>query len=334
MRGRRVNIALLGVGKIGRFHAETLTRHAPDARLAAVVDPAPENAEEAAAFGEDVFVAADPAVVLRNEGIDAVVIATPSASHAAMIIAAANSGKHVYCEKPLALTIDDGKRALAAVESAGVKLQIGFQRRFDAGYVRARAAIARGDLGAIEILISTTRDPTPPAPGYLESCGGIFLETAIHDFDSVRFLSGSEVVEVYATASTLVTTDRHSPYDIDTTCAVLRLASGALATVTNSLRAVYGYEAAAEVFGSRGKTVVSMGDKDGVATYGAGGVVTRYPRTYLERFGLAYRAEIIDFVRCVKQGDTPRVTGEDALRAVEVALAATRSQRDGRVVPL
>ena len=181
------------------------------------------------------------------------VIGAPARFHTDLIVAAARAGKHIFCEKPVALTLEDARRAVDCARGCGVKLQIGFQRRFDAAYVRAKQAIARGDIGKIEMILSTTRDPAPPKPGALEAAGGIYLDTAIHDFDSVRFLAGEEVVDVFATASTLVTTDRHGVYDIDTAAAVLRLSSGALATVTNSLRTAYGYEAGAEVFGSKGK---------------------------------------------------------------------------------
>jgi len=181
--------------------------------------------------------------------------------------------------------------------------------------------------------MSTTRDPEPPPPGYLESCGGVFLDTAIHDIDSVRFLSGEEVAEVFATASTLVTTDRHSPFDLDTVVTVLRLRSGALASITNSLRTAYGYEAGAEVFGSNGKLVIAGGDGD-LQRFRTDGVVASYPQTYRERFGAAYRAELADFVRCIREGGEPHATGEDGVRALEIALAATRSQREGHPVKL
>ena len=321
-----VNVALLGAGEVGQLHAETLAHHVSGARLVAVVDPVVSNAKRAAALAAAV-VAASPDEVLRDDGIDAVVIASPTRFHAALIIAAARHGKHVFCEKPIALTLEEAQAALDAVAAAGVKLQIGFQRRFDAAYLRAHQAIVSGEIGRVELLLSTTRDPEPPAPGYLESCGGVFLDTAIHDFDSVRFLSGEEVVEVFATASTLVTTDRHGPFDLDTVVIVLRLRSGALASVTNALRTAYGYEAGAEVFGSEGKLVIGASDGAGVQLYGPHGVATAYPGSYQERFGAAYRAAIIDFIRCVADDAAPRVSGEDGVRALEIARAATRSQR-------
>ena len=334
MGSRVINIALLGAGEIGQFHAETIARHLRGARLTAVADPVDEHARCAAAQGDGVRVAADAVEVLGDAAIDAVVISSPTRFHAPMIIEAAAAGKHIFCEKPLALTLDDARAAIAAAQSNGVKLQVGFQRRFDAGYVRARRAVERGELGAVELLLSTTRDPEPPAPGYLASCGGMFLDTAIHDFDSVRFLSGSEVVEVFATASSLVAPERQGPYEVDTSVTVLRLASGALATVTNSLRTGYGYEAGAEVYGGRGKLVIAGGDGSGVQCFTEAGAATMYPQTYRERFAQAYRDELAEFVRCIAEDRAPRVTGDDGLRALEVALAATRSQQEGCTVRL
>lgn len=334
MGTRVIGLALLGAGEIGQFHAETIARHLRGARLAAVADPVDEHARCAAAQADGVRVAATAAEVLSDAAVDAIVIASPTRFHAPMILEAAVAGKHIFCEKPLALTLDDARAAIAASQSNGVKLQVGFQRRFDAGYVGARDAIARGELGAVEMLYSTTRDPEPPAPGYLASCGGMFLDTAIHDFDSVRFLSGSEVVEVFAAASSLVTPERQGPYEIDTSVTVLRLASGALATVTNSLRTGYGYEAGAEVYGARGKLVIAGGGASGVQRFTEAGVATAFPQTYRERFAQAYRDELADFVRCIAEDRAPRVTGDDGLRALEVALAATRSQQEGRTVRL
>jgi myo-inositol 2-dehydrogenase/D-chiro-inositol 1-dehydrogenase len=159
----------------------------------------------------------------------------------------------------------------------------------------------------------------------------MFLDTAIHDYDSVRFMSGSEVAEVYATASALVTPERTGEFDIDTAATVLRMTNGVLATVTNSLRTGYGYEAGIEVYGSRGQIVVSGGGSD-VRSFSQGVASTPVPQSYGERFGQAYRDELADFVRCIAEDRTPRCTGEDGVRALEIALAATRSQRAGRPV--
>ncbi len=328
-----VNIALLGAGQIGSLHAETIAHHLPGARLAAVYDPAGERARTAASLADGAVVCDDPESLLASPGIDAVVIAGPTRVHAPLIAAAARAGKHVFCEKPIALALDEAREAAAAVETAGVKLQIGFQRRFDTGYVQAREALAGGDLGEIELLASTTRDPKPPPPGYLASCGGMFLDTAIHDFDSVRFLSGSEVVEVYATASSLVVPEREGPDEIDTTVTVLRLASGALASVTNSLRTGYGYEAGAEVFGSRGKLIVSSATRQ-VERFDLRGVSTAYPASYRERFADAYRAELAEFVRSIS-ADTPSPCGaDDGVAALTIALAARESALERRTVRL
>jgi len=332
MDAPRINIALIGAGTIGRLHAENVARHIPGARLAVVADPISGRASALAdTFGARA--STDAAEALGDRAVDAVIVAGPTHMHAATIVAAAAAGKHVFCEKPIALALEDARAAVDAVDAAGVRLQIGFQRRYDPGYRRLREAIARGDVGTVEMVVSTTRDPSPPGPGYLESCGGMFLDTAIHDFDSVRFLSGEEVVEVFATASTLVTPDRRGPFDIDTAVTTLRLESGALASVTNSLRTGYGYEAGAEVFGSRGKLVAGA-PGPGVRHFADGEARAPYPGTYAERFGRAYRDEIADFVRCVAEGSEPACNGDDGVRALAIALAARRSQREGRAVAL
>jgi len=327
-----VTFALLGAGGIGRLHAETIATYLRGGLLAVVVDPVEAHARAAAAWSEGARIEPSAEAVLAEAGIDAVVIASPTRTHAQLIEAAAAAGKHVFCEKPIALTLEDARRAASAAVASGTVLQIGFQRRFDAAYVAARDTAVRGELGAIELLASTTRDPTGPAPGYLASCGGMFLDTAIHDFDSIRFLSGEEVVEVYATASSLVTPEREGPYEIDTSVTLLRMASGALATVTNSLRSGYGYEAGAELYGSRGKIAIRGEDGAGLRRYGAGGVTVAYPQTYRQRFAEAYRNELADFVRCIAEGAEPRASGEDGVRALAIGLAATRSQREGRAL--
>jgi myo-inositol 2-dehydrogenase/D-chiro-inositol 1-dehydrogenase len=328
-----INLAIVGAGTIGRLHAENVVRHLPGARIAAIVDPDEGRGRTVAALAPDAGVTTDLDRMLRDSDIDAVIVGAPTREHAAIIRAAASAGKHVFCEKPIALTLDDANSAVEAARTNRVKLQLGFQRRFDSAYERVREAVACGELGAVEMLISTTRDPVPPRPGYLESCGGMFLDTAIHDYDSVRFLAGSEVVEVYASASNLVAPERRGPFDIDTAMTVLRLASGALATVTNSLRTGYGYEAGAEVYGSNGKAVIGA-EAGGVQRFAGGAMATPLPRTYAERFAAAYREELAAFVRAIVEDSEPRCTGEDGLRALEIALAATRSQREGQPVRL
>lgn len=329
-----VRVALIGAGGIGEFHAQTLARHLHGAHLAAIADPRRANAERAAAHGDDVILADDAESLFARDDIDAVVIAAPGRVHRTLIEAAAAARKHIFCEKPIALALEDARAAVDAAAAAGVKLQIGFQRRFDPAYLRAKEAIDRGDIGNVELLLSTTRDPAPPPPGAVEAAGGIYLDSAIHDFDALRWFAASDAVEVYAAASNLALDGRSGPFDIDTSAATVRFASGAIGVATNTLRTVYGYEAAAEVAGSKGKLVISTHEDGEIQRYGPAGPGVGFPQTYRERFGEAYRAELRDFIRCIIEDDAPAVSGEDGLRAVEIALAATQSQREGRPVRL
>jgi len=202
---RTVTVAVIGAGRIGAYHAETLAGRLPGVRLQAVADPNEEAARRLLARldREDVRYVRDYQELLTDPDLEAVVVATPGPTHPEVIIAAAEAGKHVFCEKPLAYTLEEADRALAAVARAGVLLQIGFQRRFDAGFQRARALVAEGALGTVYLVRSLTRDPALTAPASIPP-GAIFRETLIHDFDVLRWLAGSEVVEVYALADALI----------------------------------------------------------------------------------------------------------------------------------
>lgn len=334
MRRPLIRVALIGAGGIGEFHAETLARHVHGARLVAIVDPLRAHAERAALHGESVVISDDAEAMFARDDIDAVVIAAPGRVHRALIELAAAARKHIFCEKPIALTLEDARASVDAVAAAGVNLQIGFQRRFDPAYLRAKQAIDRGDIGNIELLFSTTRDPAPPPPGAVEAAGGIYLDSAIHDFDTLRWFATSEAVDVYATAANMALDGRSGPFDIDTSAATVRFASGAIGVATNTLRTVYGYEAGAEIAGSKGKLVIATHQGGEVQIYGPAGPSVGHPQTYRERFAEAYRAELRDFIRCIIEDDVPAVTGEDSVRAVEIALAATQSQREGRPVRL
>ena len=186
-----MRMALIGAGGIGEFHAETLARHVHGAQLVAIADPIRASAEQAAAHGDAIDLFEDPIAVLARADIDAVVIAAPGRFHRTLVEVAAAAGKHIFCEKPIALTVEDARACVDAAATAGVKLQIGLQRRFDPAYLRAKQAIDRGDIGNVELLFSTTRDPAPPPPGAVELAGGIYLDSAIHDFDTLRWFANS-----------------------------------------------------------------------------------------------------------------------------------------------
>lgn len=261
-------------------------------------------------------------------------IATPARFHAEAIVAAAQARKAIFCEKPIAHTLADADRAIQAAHEAGVPLQIGFQRRFDRAFLSAHERVASGALGNVQFLRSITRDPELDQPEKVPPWG-IFLETLIHDFDVLRFLAGrAEPTEVFAMADALVLPDWKARGLLDTAVVTLRFDSGAFATADASFQAVYGYDVRAEVFGSRG--MVSVGDSSPLrlVQHSRDGSTMPRPHWFVDLFGDAYIAELADFVRCVRAGVSPGVTGVDGRAALVLALAAIRSVETGRAVRL
>jgi myo-inositol 2-dehydrogenase / D-chiro-inositol 1-dehydrogenase len=263
-----------------------------------------------------------------------VVIATPSRRHAEVVVAAAQAGKAVFCEKPIAHTLDDADRMIHAARAAGVPFQIGFQRRFDRAYRRAHDVVAAGELGRLHVLRSLTRDPALDRPERIPPWG-IFSETLVHDFDVLRFLSaGAEPVEVFAMADTQVLPDWKSRGLLDTAMVSIRLDSGAFATADASFQAVYGYDVRAEVFGSAGMLRVGEQSPINVVQHDPRGATQPRPRWFVDLFGDAYAAELSHFVECARVRGTPDCTGEDGRAALMMALAAIRSVESGRPVSL
>jgi myo-inositol 2-dehydrogenase / D-chiro-inositol 1-dehydrogenase len=326
-----VGIGLIGAGRIGRKHAETVSR-LPTARLVAVADADQAAAAAAAAHGVGTAVVTDHRRLLEDPAVEAVVIAAPSNLHAALIREAAAAGKQVFCEKPIAVTLSDADAAVAAVRQAGVKLQIGFQRRFDPGYERAHAALQTGDLGRLYFLRSTTRDPEPPPEAYLQASPSIFTDTSIHDIDMLRWLAGSEVTEVYAQGAALIRESHAARGITDTAVLSLRFANGALGVIDNCWQAAYGYDVRTEVLAEGGGLEIGHARETGLLRLDRRGVSADYPYWFLDRFGLAYEREIAEFVRCVAEDHPPRATGEDGRQALAVALAAAQSAQEGAPV--
>jgi myo-inositol 2-dehydrogenase/D-chiro-inositol 1-dehydrogenase len=326
----KVRVGVIGAGAIGLHHSRSLAHHIQGAELASVADPDPEAARRAAALAPQAAATTDHRALLADPHIDAVIIASPNDTHALLIEEASKAGKHVFCEKPLALDLPSADAALAAVSKSGVKLQVGFQRRFDPGFRKARGVIQEGELGQVELIVSTTRDPKPPSLEFMRRSGGLFSDTLIHDLDCVRFLSGLEAVAVYATASTMFLPGGAEEGFVDTAVTSLRLETGALAVITNSLRAAYGYEVATEALGEKGKVTVGQEQQTGVRRYGADGVWNDHVDHFLDRFRDAYLAELAHFIECVASDRQPEVSGEDGRAALVLALLAARSFREGR----
>ncbi|MFI6493092.1 Gfo/Idh/MocA family oxidoreductase [Streptomyces sp. NPDC050564] len=325
-------VGLIGAGRMGSFHAETLAHRLPHVRLAAVADPAPGAAERLAApLG---CATAYTAIVdlLADPRIEAVVIATPARTHADLVEAAARAGKAVYCEKPMAVTLAEADRAVSAARDAGVALQVGFNRRYDPGFRAAHDKVVAGAVGTPQLLRSLTRDPKLADPAPIPPWT-IFLETLIHDFDTLRYLNpGAEPVEVFAMADALVRPDFKDRGLLDTAVVTIRFDNGALATAEANFQAVYGYDVRGEVFGSAG--MLTMGDirRTHLTSYGSAGITAECVRYDQDLFHDAYVAELADFTDRVRTGRAPAVTGDDARAALSIALAAVQSVTIGAPV--
>ena len=277
----------------------------------------------------------DYRVILENPAIEAVVICASTNMHAQMIEEAAIAGKHIFCEKPIDLDLAKIDQALAAVDRAGVRLQVGFMRRFDTNFRRLREIIAAGKIGTPQLLHIISCDPGPPSIEYIKVSGGIFLDMVIHDFDMARFLIGSEVSEIYATGTAMVDPEIGKAGDIDTAATVLRFENGVVGTINNSRKAVFGYDQRAEVLGSGGMAATSNNTLDRTIHSNTDGVHTAPPLWFFaERYADAYLAEMIEFIECVREGKTPSVTGTDARVPVVMGHAAKKSLEENRPVRL
>jgi scyllo-inositol 2-dehydrogenase (NAD+) len=332
----RLNIGVIGLGRMGQLYARALARQVSGAELYAVAEPDALARAAAVADLAVPHVLADVHDLLALPELDAVVIATPTSTHSALVIAAAGAGKPIFCEKPLALTLADTHAALDAVSKAGVPLQVGFMRRFDAAYQRAMALIADGRIGMPTTFKSIGRDPFCPRPEYADPAhsGGLIVDMAIHDFDLARWLVGSEVERVSAEGATLVCDELKAVGDIDNAVINLRFTSGAIGNVEVSRNAFYGYDIRTEVLGSEGAVTIGAHGHTPVLLLTRGGAQHDLMPYLLERFGDAYRAQLQHFVACLRDGKLPAVGGSDGLAALEIALAATRAYREGRAVML
>lgn len=328
-----INIGIIGAGRIARVHAETLAYRIPEAKVVAVADIIPDAAKKLAADFQIPAVFESHRPIIEDKRIDAVIICSSTDTHAQMITEAAQAGKHIFCEKPIALDLPKIDAALHAVDKAGVKLQVGFNRRFDPSFKRARELVASGQIGTPHILRITSRDPAPPPLAYVKVSGGIFLDMTIHDFDMARYIMGSEVVEVFAAGNVLVDPEIGKAGDVDTAVTMLRFANGALGVIDNSRKAAYGYDQRVEVFGSNGMAMVANKTPDQVIQSDGVGVHSAKPlHFFLERYSDAYLEEMREFVTCLKENKAPSVGGFDGRIAVVIGHAAKRSLEEHRII--
>ena len=332
---KQLNIGIIGAGRIGKVHMQSITYNVPGAKVLGITDVFKDGLQELAdKYGiEKVY--EDYKEMLADKDIDAVLVCSSTDTHADISIEAAQAGKHVFCEKPVDLTPEKVKAVIAAVEKAGVKLQVGFNRRFDHNFAHVRSLINDGKVGNLELIKITSRDPQPPSAEYAAVSGGMFLDMTIHDFDMARFLAGCDVTEVYVNATCLVDPAIGEAGDVDTAIINLKFENGALGVIDNSRRAAYGYDQRIEVFGSLGAAMAANDTPTNVTVMNADGVTTDKPLYFfLERYMQSFRDEMIQFVDAVQNDKPTPTTGLDGLNSILVALAAKKSVAEGRAVKI
>jgi myo-inositol 2-dehydrogenase / D-chiro-inositol 1-dehydrogenase len=331
----RLHVGIIGAGRIGKVHAETLSFRLPNAVPAAITDIDEEAARRLAEACGISRVAASAEEILAASDINAVLICSSTATHADLVIRAAQAGKHIFCEKPIDLRLEKIDRALEAVDRAGVKLQVGFNRRFDASFVRVRRAVAAGEIGEPHLLHIISRDPGPPPISYVKQSGGIFLDMTIHDFDMARFLIGDEVEEIYTTAAVRVDPAIGEAGDLDTAVIVMRFRNGVIGTIDNSRRAVYGYDQRVEILGSAGSILTNNCYPNEAVISTAEAVGRDLPLNFfMERYRESFAAELGAFVQAVLEDQPTPVTGIDGRIPVVMAMAARQSYDEHRPVRL
>jgi myo-inositol 2-dehydrogenase/D-chiro-inositol 1-dehydrogenase len=331
---RKINIAVIGTGRMGSVHVRNIARLIPEANLVAVCDIRLEVAQAVADECGIQRVVRDYHELLADETIEAVLIATSTPTHALIIKDCAASGKQIFCEKPLALDLADIDDALAEVEKAGVKLQVGFNRRFDKSYQRVHEIVASGEIGRPCILKITNRDPDFPAMEFMRASGGIFLDLAIHDFDMIRYQVG-EVDEIYAMGSVLINQELNEFNDVDTAVVSLRFANGAVGSIDNSRKAVYGYDQRLEVFCSNG-TAMAENETESTVIKGntSGFLSAKPPYFFMQRYAPCYVEEVRQFVECVRDDKPTPTSGADGRAAVVIGYAAGKSLQENRPVKI
>ena len=331
----KIKVGIIGCGRIGKIHAENITSYCRDVQIKAVADLCIDNIEDWADELGIKNVGIDCQEIIADPEIKAVFICCSTDTHAKLIIACAEAGKHIFCEKPIALDVDRIKEALLAVEKAGVKLQIGFNRRFDRNFKKVCDTIRTGKIGTPHILKITSRDPSPPPADYIKVSGGIFLDMTIHDFDMARFLIGSEVEEVYASGAVLIDPAIGAAGDVDTAAVVLKFKNGAIGLIDNSRQAVYGYDQRVEVFGSKGCISAANEFQNNTVLLTEEAASSDKPlHFFLERYKESFIEEVKQFFEAIAKDTPVPVNGNDGLQPVIIGLASKRSLLEGRSIRL
>jgi myo-inositol 2-dehydrogenase/D-chiro-inositol 1-dehydrogenase len=333
MSSEKLHVGIIGAGRIGRVHSETLAFRIPEAHIVSITDLNREAAQAVAARCGIAEVAESSTALLADPRIDAVVICSSTDTHPILIAEAAKAGKHIFCEKSIARTLCEIDRALAAVERAGVKLQIGFNRRFDANFARVRRAVTDGTIGKPSLMHIISRDPEPPPLSYIRVSGGMFIDMTIHDFDMARFLIGDEVEEIYAVGDVHVDSEIGEAGDIDTAIIMLRFKNGVIGTIDNCRRSAYGYDQRVEILGSAGKIETDNSYPNTATISTDSGVGRDLPLNFfMDRYMDSFATELKAFVTAVREGTPTQVNGLDGRIPVQMALAARKSHEERRPV--
>ena len=321
---RRCRIGIIGAGRIGKLHAENIKYHLPQYELQAIADPFlnREWADKLSIGGQYHHFEE----VLFQQNLDAILIASPSNLHVEQIKAASEAGKAIFCEKPIGLNEEEILDTLKIVQTNNTLLQLGFNRRFDPSFAHLQRQVQAGEIGTVHLVKITSRDPVCPTKEYSATSGGLFMDMTIHDFDMARFITQSEVVEVYATGSVLINPDFEALHDVDTAIIQMRFANGALGVIDNSRQAVYGYDQRIEVFGNEGMLLANNQLKHSVIHYANAFTEQANPEYFfLERYHQAFRAELRSFYDAWLHNQPSPVSGKDGLQALRIAQAAKQS---------
>lgn len=332
---KKLKLGVIGTGRIGKVHIATLVQSVPQAEVVAIADVNLNSANEISKEFSITSVFSNYMDVINHPEVEAVVICSPTVTHARYIVDAAKARKHIFCEKPVDLSLEVIKGAINAAATAGVKLMVGFNRRFDPNFLKIKQLVAAGKIGDPHILKITSRDPAPPPAEYSAVSGGMFMDMTIHDFDMARYIAGSEVTEVYTKASVLVDPAIGKAGDVDTAVITLTFANGAIGVIDNSRKAVYGYDQRVEIFGSKGMACADNNYPENHRYYASDGVHASLPLNFfMDRYLEAYANEMKNFCDAVINDLQLPVSGNDGLMSVAIALAAKKSHLEHRPVKL
>lgn len=331
---KTINVAVAGLGRIGKIHLKNLSRNFAEIKVIAVMDVLEESKAIADEFNVPVFVNTFDELLAVPE-LDAVVICSPTDTHADYVVKAAQAGKQIFCEKPLDLSLERVQEVINVVEESGVKLMLGFNRRFDPEFKKIRQLVENNAVGDVQIIKITSRDPGPPPVSYVKVSGGMFLDMTIHDFDMARYISGKQVKEVFAKATVMVDPEIGEAGDVDTAIITLTFEDDSMAVIDNCRKAAYGYDQRLEVFGSKGMAQAENNFLNNHKLYTENGVLGDLPlHFFLERYDASYNQEIREFIDALVAGGKMPVDGEDGLLSIAIGLAAKKSVKENRPVKL